>query len=209
MKVLVEVVSDSKTHTSPTLLSQVRDPDNHDAWYRFDAKYRPMIMHFCRTRFSMSQDQADEAAQSVLVKLVGNMRKFRYDRNQNFRGWLSRITRNTVINSLQRGPQDKAAGGSEVGEMLHSVPQSSAQELEGRLSLELMRSLFEECEDSIKKRITEQTWNAFVMLRGGTKGEQVAEALGMHVGAVYRAKTRVMNFFRDEIAKRLKESDDE
>ncbi len=196
----------STSSTSVSLLIQVQDPENHQAWSRFDAKYRPLITHFCQKKFSMSPADADEAAQDVLVKLVSNMKAFDYDSSRSFRAWLSTVARNSVIDGMRKKRLDQATGGSEQIDRLKNVPEkpsTAEDELAETLSLELRQMLFDECEELVKNRVTEQTWNAFAMLRAGKKAAEVAEVLSMKVATVYRAKTRVLKLFREEATLKL------
>jgi len=196
----------SSTSTNVSLLIRVQDPENHDAWTRFDAKYRPLITHFCLKKFSMRPEEADEAAQEVLVKLVSNMRAFKYDSKRSFRAWLSTVARNSVIDGMRKKRLDRGEGGSEQIERLANVPEQADEkedELAEKLTLELRQSLFDECENLVKERVTEQTWNAFTMLRAGKKAAEVGEVLDMKVATVYRAKTRVLKLFREEVTLKL------
>lgn len=189
-----------------SLLVRVKDPQNHDAWARFDSKYRPMIVQFCQAKLRMSSEAADEAAQVVLVKLLKNMRAFEYDPKQSFRAWLHRVTRNSVIDAMRGSKPDQGVGGSDVIERLNNISDDADEqgELAEQLSFELRRSLFAECEGLVRSRVSEQTWDAFTMLRDGAKAAEVSQVLGMSVAAVYRSKTRVLNFFREEVNQRLK-----
>ena len=154
----------------------------------------------------MSPADADEAAQDVLVKLVSNMRAFDYDSSRSFRAWLSTVARNSVIDGMRKKRLDQATGGSEQIDRLKNVPEkpsAAEDELAETLRLELRQMLFGECEELVKNRVTEQTWNAFAMLRAGKKAAEVAEVLSMKVATVYRAKTRVLKLFREEVTLKL------
>jgi len=191
--------------TDVSLLVHVKDPQNHDAWARFDAKYRPMLVQFCRQKMGMAEDMADEASQQVLVKLVSGMRNFRYDPNRSFRAWLKRVARNSVLNTFRDMHPDRGKGGS-VFDGVATLPDrnNDEEELSDRLSKELEECLFEECKDLVRARVTEQTWNAFTMLQSGVKGREVATTLKMKLATVYRVKTRVLNLFREEVTLKLR-----
>ena len=168
-----------------------------------------MIVRFCQTQLSMATEAADEAAQVVLVKLLSNMREFKYDPRQSFRAWLRRVTRNSVIDAMRRKQPDRAVGGSDVMERLNNISAdgSGHESLVEQLSLDLRRTLFSECEGLVKSRVTEQTWTAFSSLRDGERANDVAQSLGMTVAAVYRAKTRVLKLFREEVTLKLQARD--
>ena len=54
-----------------------------------------------------------------------------------------------------------------------------------------------------RRRVEPQTWDALqLMARDGLSGDEVAARLGMIVGTVFKAKSRVLEFIREEI-KRL------
>ena len=201
---------DEQSTTNVSLLIKVQDPNNQDAWYRFDARYRPLIAHFCRKKFAMTPDEADEAAQDVLIKLVANMKQFKYNPNRSFRAWLATVAKNSVIDGMRRRKKDRATGGSEhLDRLANVISDTDKDELAEQLTMELRKSLFEECESLVKSRVTEQTWNAFTMLRAGKKAAEVGDVLGMKLATVYRAKTRVLKLFREEASMRLRTRDDD
>ena len=52
-------------------------------------------------------------------------------------------------------------------------------------------------------RVEPQTWEAFRLITSeGRSGEEVATQLGLNVMAVFKAKSRVLGFLREEV-KRL------
>lgn len=203
-----DLENDSNSSTNVSLLIRVKDPENHDAWARFDAKYRPMIVRFCQARMGMTPEAAEEAAQTVLVKLVKNMKAFEYNPQHSFRAWLNRVTKNSVIDAIRRTRPDQAVGGTDVLERLNNISDEEHQtDLADRLSLELRQALFSECESLVQSRVNEQTWVAFCRLRDGEKAGEVSDSLGMTIAAVYRAKTRVLKLFREEVTMRLQARD--
>lgn len=204
-------MDNSNSSTNVSLLIRVKDPENHDAWARFDAMYRPMIVRFCQTRFSLSAEAAEEAAQVVLVKLLQNMRSFEYNPKHSFRAWLTRVTRNSVIDGIRKARPDRAAGGSDVMSRLQNISkddETSRDDLAKRLSIELRKALFDECEDLVRSRVEEHTWLIFTMLRDGKKAAEVSKLTGNSVPAVYQSKTRVLKLFREEVTLRLKAGED-
>ena len=157
----------------------------------------------------MPFEAADEAAQVVLVKLLKNMREFEYNPQQSFRAWLNRVTRNSVVDGMRRLRPDQGVGGSDVIERLHNISDSTEhQDLADSLSMELRQTLFDECERDVRQRVNEQTWEAFSRLRSGQKASDVGTELGMSVGSIYRAKTRVLQMFREEVTLRLNSKDE-
>ncbi len=51
-----------------------------------------------------------------------------------------------------------------------------------------------------RRRVEPQTWDAFqFMARDGLSGDEVAARLGMNVGTVFKAKSRVLEFIREGV----------
>ena len=65
--------STDSMRTYPSLLEEVRDPRNHEAWGRFIARYGPMIRGWCRQWFPR---EADDRAYDVFSELVFRMVTF-------------------------------------------------------------------------------------------------------------------------------------
>ena len=93
-------LSSDTTRTDPRLLGAVRDPQNHAAWEKFIARYRPMIRGWCHQWFP---HEADDKACEVLSELIFRMITFEYNASQGrFRGWLKTVTHNLMAR-LKKG----------------------------------------------------------------------------------------------------------
>ena len=55
--------------THPTLLSRVRDHEDHRSWREFDSRYRELILRFCRRR-GLQQSDAEDVRQIVMLNLA-------------------------------------------------------------------------------------------------------------------------------------------
>ena len=78
-----------------------------------------------------------------------------------FRGWLSRIARNLLINFLTRRPhQPRGSGATSIQELLEAQPAAdpSATAL---FEAEYERRLFQWAADEIRGEFTPSTWQAF------------------------------------------------
>jgi RNA polymerase sigma-70 factor, ECF subfamily len=101
--------------TRDSLLVQVQNPANRDAWELFAQIYRPVIFRTARAR-GLQHADASDLSQQVLMAVasaIGDWEK--RDESTRFRNWLGRVTRNAILNALMRRPKDRAAGGTSVG----------------------------------------------------------------------------------------------
>jgi DNA-directed RNA polymerase specialized sigma24 family protein len=76
--------------TCPTLLRRVaREPADEHAWREFVARYEPRIKSCCNA-FPLQAADAEDVAQTILLKLVKGLRTFEYDPSLSFRAWLQK-----------------------------------------------------------------------------------------------------------------------
>ena len=192
--------------TSVTLLEQVADLRNADAWQKFLHRYQPCI-HDCARRWGLSGEDVEDITSMVLAKLAKEMGRFRYDPKRRFRAWLKTVVDNAVKDFLRkRGRQrgDRATGGSRIQQFLEQIanPVSTSvlvDELDA--SLRHDRQLARQAAASVQKRLQPQTWQAFWLTAIEERpGAEVAKQLGMTIGAVHQAKSRVAKMLREALA---------
>lgn len=197
--------SDSLTRAS--LLFGVRDVRDDRAWQAFARRYEPLIRAACR-KMGLGRADEDEVTQTVLIKLLAAMPKFRYDPAKGrFRDWIGRMARNKVIDFWRRqnaGRADRGSGATWVREALDGVQVPPGADLE-----EMARAIEEQgCRDEkfrlacdrVRRRVRSRTWDAFWLTTlERQKGAAVAKRLKMSVAAVYVAKDRVLKMIREEV----------
>jgi RNA polymerase sigma-70 factor (ECF subfamily) len=184
--------------TRASLLVDIRDPSNVHAWSVFSELYRPVIYRMARRRGLQDAD-AQDLAQKVLVSVARAIGNWEEDSQRGrFRHWLSRVTRNAIIDVFRRMKPDVALGGSAIARVLNQSP--AAQETE--IDYEYERSVFRQAARLVQKEFQESTWKAFWQTTvDGQPVAAVASQLGQTSGAIYTARSRVM--------KRLKEAVDD
>jgi RNA polymerase sigma-70 factor (ECF subfamily) len=126
-----------------------------------------------------------------------------------FRGWLFRITRNLMINFLaaqRRGP--RGTGSTSVQELLNAQPARDA-EAQAEFAAEFRRRAFRWAARQVQPEFTETTWQAF--WKTGVENRPIAEVareLGLSVGAVYIARSRVLARMREQVEQLTEDNDD-
>lgn len=184
---------DSDTQTSTTLLRQLReDPLDRSAWDRFVDRYGVLIFRWCR-HWGLQQADAEDVTQNVLVELLRQMRHFVYDRSGSFRAWLRTIAYRGWCRFIQTQQRRGAA--------LSKLQTNEAYEdLLEQISKEDDREALEKAMALVRLRVQPRTWDAFRMLAfDGRSGAEVARELGMNVGAVFVARSKVQKMLREEL----------
>jgi RNA polymerase sigma-70 factor (ECF subfamily) len=179
--------------TSVSLLERLRSRNDQEAWSRFVSLYTPLLYFWVR-RFKLSPEENEELVQDVFVTLVDKLPEFTYDPNRRFRGWLWTVAinklrarqRKQISVTARPGETDLLEGADTIAEFTEEEYRSHVTDR----ALQLMQ-----------KDFTTTTWRAFqeYVLNDRPVAEVAAE-LGMSVGAVYIAKTRVLGRLRTELS---------
>lgn len=186
--------------TRDSLLVQVQDPANRDAWDLFARIYRPIIVRIAMAR-GLQHADAQDLSQQVLMAVasaIGTWKK--RDESSRFRHWLSRVTKNAILNALTRRPKDQAVGGSSFEELLQEVVDRDVATT-AFLESQLRRELYLQAAEMIKAEFHPDSWRAFELsVTGELSIEEVAGQLGKSVGAIYTARSRIMFRLRETIS---------
>lgn len=193
---------DSTEHnTSPTLIGRLRlSPPDESAWADFEHRYSAQIQRWCR-RWGMQPSDADDLTQDVLLALSKQMHKFQYDPNGRFRAWLKTIAYRTWADFLTQQKRRAAmSGDTAIVQLLDS--QDVQDDFFRQLEEEWKRELLEKAMNEVRQRVQPHTWETFQLLvRDGLSGADAAERMGMKVGAVWVAKSKVQRMIQQEIRK--------
>lgn len=186
--------------TRPSLLVQLGDVSQHEAWQEFVEIYEPVVCRLAR-QMGLQHADAQDLTQEVFVAVEKAIGRFDPKSEQgSFRGWLFRIARNLSINFLTRQKGPWGSGDTGVQKLLtqHPASEKAATTL---FEIEYQREVFRWAAQRVRQDFREDTWRAFWLT--GVEGQpikQVAEVLGKTQGAVRIARCRVLARLREEVS---------
>ncbi len=185
--------------TRSSLLLRIRDPQDERAWCEFLEIYTPLVYRLAR-RKGFQEADAEDLTQEVFRAVASAIDRWDPDpKKGSFRGWLFRISRNLMINSLnskRRHPQ--GTGDTGMNQVLEAQPAPADDT--ALFDEEFKRRMFHWASEQVRAEFRPATWQAF--WRTGVEGQpmqEVADSLGMSVGAVYIARCRVMARIKQKI----------
>lgn len=190
--------------TRDSLLVRVQDPANRDAWELFASIYRPVIVRIAVAR-GLQHADAQDLSQQVLMAVAGAVSDWeKRNESTRFRHWLSRVTKNAILNALMRRPKDQAVGGSSAENLLLDIVDQDGRTTE-LIETEYRRELYLRAASAVRLEFRPESWQAFEMsVTGGVPIEDVARKLGKSMGAIYTARSRIM-FRLSEVISELEE----
>lgn len=189
----------SPPETRASLILRLPDAADVAAWDEFVALYGPLVYRLARRKGIQPAD-ADDLVQEVFSSVAESVADWldRTDRGP-FRAWLFRIARNTAINFLTRPRHRPMSRGGETSQLDEFAADDDATD---EFELEFKREAFRRAAEEVRERVSEQTWEAFWLTSVETQSiAEAADQLGMSVGAVYIARSRVMKKLRDQVAR--------
>jgi RNA polymerase sigma-70 factor (ECF subfamily) len=181
------------THAS--LLQQLQNPQEHQAWERFVLLYTPLLYQWARRLVRQESDAAD-LVQDVFTLLYQKLPQFRYDPQKTFRAWLHTVVVNKWRENLRRPMVAPLAGReapleelADSSDPVEAITEEEYRQYLARRALQLMQSDFQPA-----------TWQAvWETVVCGKAPAEVAAELGITLRAGYLARARVLRRLRDEL----------
>lgn len=175
------------------LLKRLRQSTDEQAWAQFAQRYTPLIWYWAR-RWGLQEHDAADLVQDVLLVLVRKLPQFIFRQHKSFRGWLRKVTLNKWRENGRRAQLPYQPGPLDADDLAGGNNVQDGWEVQHRhwlavRALKVMQAEFEPA-----------SWQAFWnMVVVGHSAAQVAQQLGISVGAVYVAKFRVLARLRQEL----------
>jgi RNA polymerase sigma-70 factor (ECF subfamily) len=186
--------------TRPSLLVRLRDAGDAIAWSQFVELYGPLLYRLAR-RHGLQDADAVDLMQDVLQRVAVAIRAFEYDRARSFRAWLHTVACNRLRDWLAlRCRRERGSGDSSTQQHLEAIP---APDSESAWDRDYHERIFRYAAEQVRPEFKDTTWQAFWRTAvEGQSGPETAAQLGLSVGAVHVARSRVLARLK-ELARQL------
>jgi RNA polymerase sigma factor (sigma-70 family) len=172
------------------------------AWLEFDPLYRPVILAWCRNRFSA--EVAEDLTQDVLQKLSVQFLRNCYDPDRGrFRCWLRTVVNNAMngyARKSQNQPKIAGAGGTEHGRMLAELVDPAAAERLSEVIMSQPSTKAARAMAAVRGRVQDAHWQAFCLVYvEEISAAEAAARLGLSPVNVHKITQRIKKQVREEI----------
>lgn len=185
--------------TSVSLILRVANQNDIDAWQKFAEIYQPLVYRIAIAKGLQSAD-AEDLVQDVMTRVARSVNKWDpASERGTFRGWISTIARNLVIDFLRKKKNKPLTSErTEIRRLVESV--ADATDENRYFELEYERQLFINAAREIRGHFADKTWTAFWDTAvKNERVESVARRLGISAGAIYVARSRVMARLKKQV----------
>jgi RNA polymerase sigma factor (sigma-70 family) len=210
---LTEPGTDSLLPTRQSLLSRLRDWQDHDGWREFFDTYWRLIYRVAR-QAGFDDATAQDIVQNTFIYLARRMPKFHYDHERgSFKAWLRRVTRSR-ISVFRRRAEAKEPPLPELGleeddlPVWESIPDPAGDVLDEVWQREWEDNLLAAALRRISPKVSAQQLMIFELAAlGEVPLRQVARKLDVSLMQVYLARHRVGKLFKAEVARLRRETE--
>ena len=192
--------------TQPSLLSRVRNPADDIAWREFDAKYRELILRYCRARGLQTSD-AEDVRQIAMTNLSKSLRSFEYKPARGrFRGYLGQVVRSAISRHFSRPDAPARALDTNV---LVTVEADDAGQADEVWEREWVRHHYRQAMQAVRDAFDPKSVQMFDRLLAGDGVSRLASDFQTTAQAVHKVKQRIRDRLKELIAEQIREEDDD
>jgi RNA polymerase sigma-70 factor (ECF subfamily) len=185
--------------TDPSLIHQLGDLTNHDAWQQFDSLYRPIVYRFVR-RSGADHHDAEEVAADVVRRVARAAVRWSDSRPPDrFAAWLTQVAKNSLLNLVCRELSKRGTGGTTHQISLLERP-AATEASRRRWDEDYQRERVRLAAARIRDDFDDDSWAAFWQTHvEGVPIAEVAHRLGKSTGAIYAIRSRIVRRLRKEV----------
>lgn len=205
--------SDAFLSTRRSLITRLRNQDDHDGWREFFQTYWKLI-YSVAIKSGLTETEAEDVVQETVVTVARTMDHYRYMPEKcRFKTWLMRITRMRIVDQFRRrGPEFGQAGASSDGTGTDTrgeerIPVSTEPFVQTLWDEEWRRNLVDAAMDRVKRKVKPLHYQIFYLsVVKELRASHVARTLGTSAAQVYLVKHRVAALVKKEIQRLEKDS---
>lgn len=193
-------------HTTQVKLLQQAGSNDHAAWELIHDIYRPLIGSWFRAQLGRTPD-IEDLTQEVFATVARELPNFDHNGQSGaFRRWLRTICMNRLLGyRRQQETRGRAVGGSDFQKNLQQI--SSMEDPERAWDHEHQTTVLRFLMNQVAPHFESQTLQIFRALTSEEKqAPEVAAELGISLGSVYVARSRVLRKMREEALRIFGES---
>jgi RNA polymerase sigma-70 factor (ECF subfamily) len=195
--------------TRSSLLSRLRNWDDHGSWQDFFDTYWKLI-YSVATKAGLSEAEARDVVQETLVAVAKQMRAGGYDRSKSsFKHWLCLITRRRIIDHFRKRtdprlrPMPQSSGETNRTDPIARVPDPASLEPDSVWEEEWQKNLLDAATKRVKLQVTAKQYQIFdLSVLRELPVTEVKSLLKVSAAQVYLARYRVGALIKKEV-KRL------
>ncbi len=186
--------------TRQTLIERVRNQHDDASWEEFVRVYRDYIYAIIR-RMNISEHDADDLRQQVLLKLWKNLPLLDFNHITRFRSVLSTVTKHCVIDFIRKRNSDaKRLEKVSKDESLAYLDGISLSEIDAIAEREWEVHLTNLAVEKVEPLFSGQAVKVFRLSLKGLSVEEIAREVGLQENSVYRLRNRVKVRLIQEVA---------
>jgi RNA polymerase sigma-70 factor (ECF subfamily) len=197
--------SDELFPTRRSLLTRLKNWDDHDGWKRFFDTYWRLI-YGTAIKSGLSDAEAQDVVQETVISVANKMNEFKYDPALgSFKGWLLTLTRWRITDQIRKRPRHGQAGGSQPEDgvrtsTIESLPDEQSVQLDAIWDAEWQKNLTDAAIERVKRKVGARQYQLFDLhVIKEWPVADVAKTLGVTHNHVHKAKSRISEMIRDEI----------
>lgn len=192
--------------TRSLLLERLKNIADDEGWREFAGIYREFIRRLA-LKARLTDDEAEDVVQEVLVSVARNIRGFNYDpKVSSFRHWLTNVIRWRIADQHKRRMREATFIRSDEldekrrTELVHQIPDPRAVAPGDDLELEWGRAILTKALARVKRRIKPKQYQIYYLATMKEKPvAEVCRRLKVNRGQVYLAKLRVGRLVEKEL----------
>ena len=202
--------------TRRSLLSRLKNWDDHESWRDFFETYWKLIYDVAR-QAGFNDAESQDVVQETVICVAKQMGEFHYDPTKGrFKNWLRQITRRRIADQLRKKYRETAPAAADPAvemsrpgpENISSVPETGPPELDAIWDREWEKRLLMLAMERVKRRVRPEHFQIFdLCTMQNLPMAKVAKAVGVSMTLVYVTRHRIGALLKKELRLVEKEMD--